>query len=174
MYKLYIYTMMRHGELLLLLFFFFFFFFFFWGGGGVGEGGWGRGLGWLRPFQEYFTYIEPIIHQRWAKTGVPAKNRLSRTWLSHMLHERGSNHSGERVSSPIHQATGAGKCYTVATKREEPLETKKTPKNAKIYPAQKSRLVRLTLGVNGLVNLKCDDSASKYCKYIPSFRQLDS
>ena len=24
----------------------------------------------LRPFQEYFTYIEPIVHQRWAKTGV--------------------------------------------------------------------------------------------------------
>ena len=23
----------------------------------------------LRPFQEYFTYIEPIVHQRWAKTG---------------------------------------------------------------------------------------------------------
>ena len=25
----------------------------------------------LRPFQEYFAYIEPIINQRWAKTGVP-------------------------------------------------------------------------------------------------------
>ena len=25
----------------------------------------------LWPFQEYFTYIEPIIHQRWAKTGEP-------------------------------------------------------------------------------------------------------
>ena len=24
---------------------------------------------WL--FQEYFTYIEPIVHQRWAKTGKP-------------------------------------------------------------------------------------------------------
>ena len=23
----------------------------------------------LRPFQEYFTYIEPIVHRRWAKTG---------------------------------------------------------------------------------------------------------
>ena len=34
-----------------------FFFFFFWGV--------------LRPFQEYFTYIEPIVHQRWAKTGEP-------------------------------------------------------------------------------------------------------
>ena len=22
----------------------------------------------LRPFQEYITYIEPIVHQRWAKT----------------------------------------------------------------------------------------------------------
>ena len=25
----------------------------------------------LRPFQEYFTYIERIVHQRWAKTGEP-------------------------------------------------------------------------------------------------------
>ena len=25
----------------------------------------------LRPFQEYFAYIEPIINQGWAKTGVP-------------------------------------------------------------------------------------------------------
>ena len=40
--------------------FFFFFFFFF--------------LIWvLRPFQEYFTYIEPIVHRRWAKTGVPGR-----------------------------------------------------------------------------------------------------
>ena len=34
-------------------FFFFFFFFFIWV---------------LRPFQEYFTHIEPILHQRLAKT----------------------------------------------------------------------------------------------------------
>ena len=43
----------------------FFFFFFFFGGGGGGGG--------LRPFQEYFTYIEPIVHQRWAKTGEPGE-----------------------------------------------------------------------------------------------------
>ena len=24
-------------------------------------------------FQEYFTYIEPILHQRWAKTGEPVE-----------------------------------------------------------------------------------------------------
>ena len=31
-------------------------------------------LSWvLRPFQEYFTYIEPIVHRRWAKTGVPGE-----------------------------------------------------------------------------------------------------
>ena len=42
-------------------FFFFFFFFFFL-------------LIWvLRPFQEYFTYIEPIVHRRWAKTGEPGE-----------------------------------------------------------------------------------------------------
>ena len=27
----------------------------------------------LRPFQEYFTYIEHIVIQRWAKTGVPGE-----------------------------------------------------------------------------------------------------
>ena len=46
----------------------------------------------LLPFQEYFTYIEPIIHQRWAKTGEPGgKNTwpsLSRTWLSHVTRAR--------------------------------------------------------------------------------------
>ena len=31
----------------------------------------------LRPFQEYFTYIEPIVHRRWAKTMYPAKNHLT-------------------------------------------------------------------------------------------------
>ena len=38
--------------------FFFFFFFLIWV---------------LRPFQVYFTYIEPIIHRRWAKTGEPGE-----------------------------------------------------------------------------------------------------
>ena len=27
----------------------------------------------LQPFQEYFTYIEPIVHQRWAKTEEPGE-----------------------------------------------------------------------------------------------------
>ena len=46
-----------------------FFFFFFGGGGGGGRGGgMVEGAG-LRPFQEYFTYIEQIVYQRWAKTG---------------------------------------------------------------------------------------------------------
>ena len=27
----------------------------------------------LRPFQEYFTYIEQVVHQRWAKTGEPGE-----------------------------------------------------------------------------------------------------
>ena len=27
----------------------------------------------LCPFQEYFTYIKPIVHQRWAKIGVPGE-----------------------------------------------------------------------------------------------------
>ena len=44
--------------LCLPLFFFFFFFFLIWV---------------LRPFQEYFTYIEPIVHRRWAKTGEPGE-----------------------------------------------------------------------------------------------------
>ena len=44
--------------LLLLLLFIYFFFFLIWV---------------LRPFQEYFTYIEPIVHRRWAKTGEPGE-----------------------------------------------------------------------------------------------------
>ena len=31
-----------------------------WGGGGA-----------LWPFQEYFTYIKPMVHQSWAKTREP-------------------------------------------------------------------------------------------------------
>ena len=27
----------------------------------------------LQPFQEYFTNIEPIVHQSWAKTGEPGE-----------------------------------------------------------------------------------------------------
>ena len=27
----------------------------------------------LRPFQEYFTNIKPIVHQRWEKTGEPGE-----------------------------------------------------------------------------------------------------
>ena len=41
-----------------LTIFFFFFFFLIWV---------------LRPFQEYFTYIERIVHRRWAKTGEPGE-----------------------------------------------------------------------------------------------------
>ena len=73
--------------------FFFLFFFVFLEGVGV------------RPFQEYFTYIE------WEKTGELRKKNtwpsVSRTWLSRMWHKRGLNHSSEkpnelRVNSSIH------------------------------------------------------------------------
>ena len=53
----------------------------------------------LRPFQEYFTYIEPIVNQRWARTGVPGEKPPDlqvQNLASHMYPERGSNHSGER------------------------------------------------------------------------------
>ena len=30
-----------------------------------------------RPFQEYFSYIEPFIHQRWAKSENPGENHLT-------------------------------------------------------------------------------------------------
>ena len=66
----------------------------------------------LRPFQEYFTYIEPIIKQRWAKTGVPREKPPDlplQNLASHMYPEQGSNHSGERsrlrVSSLNHWTT---------------------------------------------------------------------
>ena len=29
----------------------------------------------LWPFQEYFTYIKPIVHQRWAKTEEPGEKK---------------------------------------------------------------------------------------------------
>ena len=53
----------------------------------------------LRPFQECVTYIEPIVNQRWAKTGVPGEKSPDlpvQNLASHMCPERGSNHSGER------------------------------------------------------------------------------
>ena len=46
----------------------FFFIYFF---GGVRGGGGGGGGLW--PIQEYLTYIEPIVHQRWGKTGEPGE-----------------------------------------------------------------------------------------------------
>ena len=27
----------------------------------------------LRPYQEYFTYIKTIVHERWAKIGEPGE-----------------------------------------------------------------------------------------------------
>ena len=48
----------RNQSIPQIFFFFFFFFFLIWV---------------LRPFQEYFTYIEPIVHRRWAKTGEPGE-----------------------------------------------------------------------------------------------------
>ena len=68
----------------------------------------------LRPFQEYFTYIEQIAHQRWAKTGEPGENHLT-TRKQNLVFPRdlseagttGEKPNGLRVNSPIHQATGA-------------------------------------------------------------------
>ena len=47
-------------------------------------------------FQEYFIYIESIVHQRWSKTGKTTGPSVSRSWLSIMQPEKGSNHSGEK------------------------------------------------------------------------------
>ena len=38
----------------------------------------------LRSFQEFITYIEPIVHQRWPKPENAGNNRLTIHWLSHM------------------------------------------------------------------------------------------
>ena len=49
----------------------------------------------LRPFQDYFTYFEPIVNQRWwAKTGVPGENPPDlplQNLASHMWPDRGAN-----------------------------------------------------------------------------------
>ena len=53
----------------------------------------------LRAFQEYCTYIEPIVNQKWTKTGVPGEKQPDlpmQNLASHMCTERGSNHSDER------------------------------------------------------------------------------
>ena len=53
----------------------------------------------LWPFQEYLTYIEPIVNQTWANIEVPGAKTpdLSiQNLASHMYPKRGSNHSGER------------------------------------------------------------------------------
>ena len=56
LHKVYLYTLYLHKDYFqcLCTFFFFFFFFFIWV---------------LQPFQEYFAYIAPVVHQRWLKTG---------------------------------------------------------------------------------------------------------
>ena len=41
----------------------------------------------LWPFQEYFSYIEWTVHQRWAKTGEPMVKNIW-PWLSHMTRAR--------------------------------------------------------------------------------------
>ena len=50
----------------------------------------------LWPFQEYCTYIEPIVNQMWAKTGVPEEKLPDlpvQNLASNMCPGRGSNPS---------------------------------------------------------------------------------
>ena len=68
------------------LFFFFFFFFFV-------------VVVVLPSFQGYFTSFEPIVNQRWAKTGVPGENPADaplQNLASHVWPERGAKHGGKR------------------------------------------------------------------------------
>ena len=51
-------TKLESSQFQFYFLFIFFFFFLFWV---------------LQPFQVYFTYIEPIVHQMWAKTGEPGE-----------------------------------------------------------------------------------------------------
>ena len=61
----------------------------------------------LRPFQEYFTYIEPIVNQRWAKTGVPGEKPPDLPVQNKYYHETWNKHFqhyGQRtptITSPI-------------------------------------------------------------------------
>ena len=59
----------------------------------------------LRPFQENFSYIEPTVNQRWAKTGGPREkppDLLVQNLASRVCPERGSNH---RVNALNHLTT---------------------------------------------------------------------
>ena len=52
----------------------------------------------LRPFQEYFSYIEPTVNQRLAETALDGKETPDlpvKNLASHMYPERGSNNSDE-------------------------------------------------------------------------------
>ena len=46
----------------------------------------------LRPFREYFSYIKPIVYQRWAKTRGPGEKppaiRKQNLAFPHMTRER--------------------------------------------------------------------------------------
>ena len=80
-----------------------------------------------------FTALSRIFHlyraDRSSKMGENRSTRrkttwpsVSRTWLSHIWPELGSNHSGEkpnglRVNSLIHQATGAHRIYPPGSKK---------------------------------------------------------
>ena len=60
----------------------------------------------LRPFQEYRTYIEPIVNQRWAKTGVFGEKQPDlpvQNLSSHMCPECGSNNTGESSNVSSHR-----------------------------------------------------------------------
>ena len=52
-------------------------------------------LGFTALSSIYCTYIEPIVNQRWAKTGVPGEKPPDVPVQNLASPERGSNHSGE-------------------------------------------------------------------------------
>ena len=51
----------------------------------------------LRPFQEYCTYIEPIVHQRWAKTREKTSDHPQAELGFPTWPKRGSNHSSQKL-----------------------------------------------------------------------------
>ena len=106
------------------IFFFFFFFFFL--------------ILVLRPFQEYFTYIEPIVHRRWAKTGEPG--------------EKPPDHPLAELGFPTYDPSGA---RTTAMRTRFNIHGCQKYISSNIQTHAWASETEITLGIPSLISLLC-------------------